>query len=313
MTTKHIQPEEAGIRLDIWLAQHEPDLSRARWQKLIQQGNVLVNGEERKTRYEVSENDEIFFEIPAAESVSLIPENIPMDILYEDIDVIVINKQPHLIVHPAPGHQTGTLVHALLYHCQDLAGIGGELRPGIVHRLDMDTSGAMVIAKNDFAMNSLQQQFKSREVHKEYLTIIRGLPAPAHGTIETLIARSTRDRKKMCVSTRSGRNAITHYETIERYEAYTLLRVTIETGRTHQIRVHMAHKGHPVLGDRQYGRSQYNDLPVQFDRQMLHAEKLSFNHPQTGEQVCFIAPIHDDMREVIRFLRDPENPAIADN
>ncbi|NCC51386.1 MAG: RluA family pseudouridine synthase [Spartobacteria bacterium] len=304
MTTAHVQPEEDGARLDVWLTQHEPDHSRARWQKLIQEGHVLVNGEVRKSRYEVHPGDEIFYEIPPPEVSILEPEDIALDILYEDSDVIVINKQPDLIVHPAPGHSTGTLVHALLHHCRDLAGIGGELRPGIVHRLDMDTSGAMVIAKNEFAMNDLQQQFRTRDVHKEYMTIVRGHPAPAHGTIDTLIARSVRDRKKMCVSSKSGRNAITHYETIETYDHFALLRVTIETGRTHQIRVHMAHKGHPVLGDRQYGRARYNDLAMEVQRQMLHAEKLSFNHPQTGEQICFIAPIHDDMRTVIRFLRE---------
>jgi 23S rRNA pseudouridine1911/1915/1917 synthase len=207
------------------------------------------------------------------------------------------------VVHPAAGHAAGTLVNALLYHCRDLAGIGGELRPGIVHRLDRDTSGALVVAKNESALRDLVRQFKARQVRKEYLALVWGQPRPAAGRVETLIGRSPRDRKKMSAQPKSGRPAVTLYETLENLGPAALLRVRIETGRTHQIRVHLAHLGHPVVGDREYGHKRPAPLPAPVPRQMLHAERLSCVHPRTGGLLVFSAPVPPDMQTLLAALR----------
>jgi 23S rRNA pseudouridine1911/1915/1917 synthase len=297
-----VQPGEAGARLDVWLGSRKPDLSRARWQELIKTGHVRVNGQARKPHYEIRENDVVDYEIPPPEPTELVAQDIPLDILFEDSDILVLNKPPGLVVHPAPGHSDGTLVNALLHHCKDLKGIGGEQRPGIVHRLDRDTSGVLVIAKNELAMARLAAQFKSREVRKQYAALVWGQPAPASGTIKTLVGRSPHDRKKMSAKPASGRPAVTHYETIQKFPESSLLRVRIETGRTHQIRVHLAHIGHPVVGDAQYGRARTTNRPVHAARQMLHAEQLAFSHPSTGLPMEFRAPIPEDMQALLKQL-----------
>ena len=297
-----VSSSDAGQRLDSWLHARIPSHSRARWQELIKSGLVHVNGAEKKTRYLLREGDMVEFEIPAPRPVELVPEDRPLDIVYEDRDLLVLNKPPGLVVHPAPGHDDGTLVNALLFHCRDLGGIGGELRPGIVHRLDKDTSGLLIVAKNEQAMAALAAQFKTHRIRKEYLALVWGRPLPASGTIDTLIGRSLRNRKKMSTRTAAGRRAVTHYTTVRAFAAVSLLRLRIETGRTHQIRVHMAHLGHPVVGDTQYGRARKNLLPAPASRQMLHAERIAFEHPRTGKALEFTAPIPGDMQELIEAL-----------
>jgi len=293
-----------AVRLDMWLSSQFTEHSRARWQALIKSGHVVVNGKPRKPNYPLHENDVVAFDIPPPQKTELIPEDIPLSILFEDNDIIVIDKPWNLVVHPAPGHASGTLVNALIHHCGELLSIGGELRPGIVHRLDRDTSGVMVVAKNEQAMNGLAAQFKSHRVHKEYVALVWGQPKPPGGTIETLVGRNPHDRKKMTARPLAGRPAVTHYETVEILGDISMLRVRIETGRTHQIRVHLTHIGHPVVGDRQYGRARKKeDLPP-VERQMLHAERLAFDHPRTGETLEFTSPLPADMRELIRALRE---------
>lgn len=295
-------PDDVGLRLDVWLTRRLPDLSRSRLQMLIKHGDITMGGKAVRPHAKVTEGLEVDVDIPPAVPVELAGEDIPLEILYEDSDIIVINKPAGLVVHPAAGHASGTLVNALLHHCGDLAGIGGELRPGIVHRLDKDTSGAMVAAKNEPAMAGLVDQFKQGQVRKEYLALVCGKPVPASGTVKTLIGRSPHDRKKMSAKPATGRMAVTHYQTQESWKEVSLLRVRIETGRTHQIRVHVAHIGHPVAGDRQYGRRQ-PALPAPVTRQMLHAETLAFRHPRTGKPLEFRAPLPADMKSLLDFLR----------
>ncbi len=292
------------VRLDIWLNAQQPSLSRARWQELIKSGHVLVNGRIRKPHYRLHDQDVVESDVPPAVPVEILPEAIPLDILFEDADILVLNKPAGLVVHPAPGHDSGTLVNALLHHCHDLAGIGGERRPGMVHRLDKDTSGVLVIAKNEGAMMSLTGQFKSRKVEKEYLALVWGHPRPASGTVETLIGRSPHNRKKMSARPLSGRPAITHYKTVEKFRETSLLKVQIETGRTHQIRVHLAYKGHPVVGDHQYGRARVTPAPAVVRRQMLHAARLSFAHPRTGLKMEFLAPLPGDFLHLLDMARE---------
>lgn len=312
-----IPPEIQNSRLDAWIAQNQPSLSRAYWQKLIKDGAVLVNGvAQTKCGYLLKGGEELTINQPEPEPTDQKAEDIPLAILYEDSDIIVINKPPNLVVHPAAGHSNGTLVNALLFHCKDLAGINGDLRPGIVHRLDKDTSGVLVVAKNDQALLALVKQFQERSLHKEYLAIVHGRPEPASGKIETLIGRSQRDRKKMAVVTNNrfydeddddeasprGREAITRYQTVEKLAKATLVKLVIETGRTHQIRVHMAHYGHPVLGDTTYGKV-VRLGEITFPRQMLHAARLVFSHPRTGQELDIRAPLPEDMEKVLAELR----------
>jgi 23S rRNA pseudouridine1911/1915/1917 synthase len=298
------QPEAAGKRLDALLAEARPEHSRARWQQLIREGHVRVGGQPRKASHEVRAGEVIEFEIPPPAPVGLVAQDIPLNILFEDTDVIVINKPPDLVVHPAAGHAEGTLVNALLHHCADLAGIGGEQRPGIVHRLDMDTSGVLVVAKSEQAMSGLTHQFKSHLVQKEYMALVWGRVEPRTGHIETLIGRSTHDRKKMSTNPEVGRQALTDYEVLEQFDDAAVLRVRIHTGRTHQIRVHLAHIGHPVIGDTVYGRARKADLPAPAERQMLHAHQLAFEHPRTGQPLSFTAPVPEDFRALWRAFRE---------
>lgn len=301
--TVHAPADAAGERVDAWLAHVRPEHSRARWQQLIRNGHVRIDGAEAVPKYRLRGGEIIAWAEPPPEPVALIPEERSLDILYEDADLLVLNKSPGLVVHPAPGHATGTLVHALLHHCADLAGIGGELRPGIVHRLDRDTSGLLVVAKRETAMRSLQAQFKQREVRKEYLALSWGHPAPETDTIRTRIRRHPSRRQVMSVDRVEGRMSVTHYETMESFLSASLLRLRIETGRTHQIRVHLAHIGHSVLGDAVYGRAHGRQAPIPIPRQMLHAARLAFTHPSTGLALEFDAPAPEDFRALIRALR----------
>ena len=296
--------DDAGRRLDRCVERRLHEFSRSRVQSLIKGGHVLVNGRGAKPHTTVREGMAVEVAVPPVEPTALVAEDIPLDVLYEDGHILVINKEAGMVVHPAAGHASGTLVNAVLHHCPDLQGIGGELRPGIVHRLDKDTSGAMVVAKNEVAMNHLVRQFKDGLVHKEYLAVVHGVPRVVSGTIETLIGRSRHDRKRMSVHTDQGRNAVSHYEVVEVFPDCCLVRVRIETGRTHQIRVHMAHFGHPVVGDTQYGRrTRAPDGGHRPGRQMLHAAFLAFAHPRTNRRRQFRAPLPDDMKTLIGTLR----------
>ena len=288
-----------------------PEISRSRVQALLKAGNVTVDGKSVRAHSKVTAGMEVELLVPPPAELEIKAEEIPLDVLHEDSALIVVNKPAGLVVHPAPGHDSGTLVNALLYYCSDLAGLGGELRPGIVHRLDKDTSGVLVVAKTDPAMLSLSGQFHDRLVKKEYVALVHGVPSPRKGTIETQIGRSWHNRKRMAVRTRNGREAITSYEVEETYEIASLLRVRIATGRTHQIRVHMTHIGCPVAGDNFYGRSSKDKcLPVIPERQLLHAEFLSFTHPVTRKEVSFTAPWPADLTQAVEALRSDENRAL---
>ncbi len=300
MSEKNV--EETGQRLDAWLAKTEPEHSRARWQALIKDGWVTLNNEQVKPNTKLRSGDQVKWTIPEPVSTDVLPENIPLNILYEDAHMIVINKPAGLVVHPAAGNETGTLVNALLHHCNDLKGIGGEKRPGIVHRLDKDTTGVMVVAKTEAAMNELARQFKARETEKEYLAIVRGVPSAQHGQIKTHMGRHPIHRKKMAAEVRNGRHAVSYYEVTETFDGAALLRIRIETGRTHQIRVHMAHLKHPVVGDTLYGRTSAARV-IRANRQMLHAAKLSIAHPDTKERMTFTASLPEDMETLLSRLR----------
>ncbi len=288
----HLLASSSGERLDRWLADQVPDLSRSRIQKLIEQGQVQVNGQVCTSRkINIRVGDRIQVTIPAAEPLDLAPEEIPLDVLYEDEQLLIINKPAGLVVHPAPGHAAGTLVNALLAHCENLAGIGGVQRPGIVHRLDKDTSGALAIAKTDLAHQHLQAQFKAKTARREYLAVVYGAPAADSGTIDAPIGRHLIDRKKQAVvpEEKGGRRAVTHWQVKERLGNYTLMQFQLETGRTHQIRVHSAHIGHPVVGDPVYGSGR--SIGVNLPGQALHAWRLKLQHPMTAEWIEAIAPL----------------------
>ena len=294
---------DQGQRIDVWLHEQLPEFSRSRIKALIKSGEITVEGVRLTAHKHVTTGMLVDVSVREAVEIGLIAEDIPLDIIFEDSDLVVVNKPAGMVVHPAPGHETGTLVHALLFHCKDIAGIGGELRPGIVHRLDKDTSGAIIVAKNEYAMANLCAQFKNREIRKEYLTVVYGIPEPPTGTINTLIGRSVHDRKKMSVSSPVGRESISHYELLEAFEAASFLQVRIETGRTHQIRVHMSHIGHPVLGDSVYcSTKRYREWEGRVLRQMLHAARIKFKHPVSGEPIEMEAPLPEDMQELLKRL-----------
>jgi 23S rRNA pseudouridine1911/1915/1917 synthase len=304
-----LQVQQTAERLDRYLAEALPDLSRARIQKLIEQGQVQVNGQVcTSKRQSVQQGNRIDLVIPDAKPVDLEAEAMPLDILYEDGALLILNKPIGLVVHPAPGHETGTLVNALLAHCDDLAGIGGVQRPGIVHRLDKDTSGAIAIAKTDAAHQNLQAQFKTKTARREYLAIVHGAPSTASGTIDAPIGRHPVDRKRMAVipETKGGRRAVTHWQVEERLGNYTLMRFQLETGRTHQIRVHSAHIGHPVVGDPVYssGRS----IGVNLSGQALHAWRLKLQHPLTQAWIEVTATPPAEFTKLLEALRR-RNPA----
>jgi 23S rRNA pseudouridine1911/1915/1917 synthase len=298
------QPEDRGLRLDAWLTRQLPELSRARIQALIAGGFITSGDRPVKASHRVAPGLTVVVAIPPPAPAEPRAEAIPLKIVHEDADIVVVDKPAGLVVHPAAGHASGTLVNALLHHCPDLQGIGGELRPGIAHRLDRDTSGLLVAAKNDAALTGLQAQFKDHAVRKVYLALVAGHPEPPAGRIESLIGRSSQDRKKMSARPSRGREAVTHYETVRRYgdKLCSLLRVRIETGRTHQIRVHLSHLGHPIVGDAVYGRGPAASLPLPARRQMLHAAELAFTHPRTGKPLSFSAPPPPDMQRLLDAL-----------
>jgi 23S rRNA pseudouridine1911/1915/1917 synthase len=293
------EKEDEGKRIDVFLAA-ELDYTRSYIKKLIVDGLVFVNGKTIKPSYKVKENDEVVVNIPEAEKIDVLPENIPLDILYEDDDIIVINKPQGMVVHPAPGNYSGTLVNALLYHCKNLSGINCILRPGIVHRLDKDTSGVMVVAKNDKAHMSLSNQIKERSVVKKYVAIVEGVIKEEEGKVEAPIGRHPVDRKKMAVI-EDGRYALTLYKVLERFKENTLIEAVIKTGRTHQIRVHMAYIGHPVVGDPIYG---FKKQKFKLEGQALHSRVLGFMHPTKGVYMEFEAPLPEYFKKLIEILRN---------
>ena len=288
-----------NMRLDAYIASKQTDLSRSNIQKLIENGEILVNNSKKKMSYKVQEGDVVQINVPEAREANIKPENIPIDIVYQDNDIIVVNKPKGLVVHPANGNPDGTLVNAIMAICKDgLSGIGGELRPGIVHRLDKDTSGLLIVAKNDKAHRIMSEQIKNRKVRKIYIALVKGVVAEKEATIDMPIGRSTKDRKKMAVR-KDGKEAVTHFKVLKRYQNYTLLEVKIDTGRTHQIRVHMAEIGHPVVGDMVYSSGK-NEFGV--EGQMLHAKSLDFKHPITGKQMHLEAPLPQYFQEVLLKL-----------
>ena len=291
--------EESGKRLDAYITSIDSEITRTAAQRLIEQGNILVNGEKKKTAYKVSNGDVITIEKEEPKEIELKAQNIPIDIIYEDDDIIVVNKPKGMVVHPANGNPDGTLVNAIMAICKDsLSGIGGEIRPGIVHRLDKDTSGLLIVAKNDKAHVNMSEQIKNHEVKKTYIALVRGVVKENEATIDMPIGRSTSDRKKMAVI-KTGRNAVTHIKVLKRYNKYTLLQVNIETGRTHQIRVHLSYIGYPIIGDWTYSNGK-NEFGVV--GQCLHAKCLEFKHPITGAEMKLEAPLPKYFEEIIQKL-----------
>lgn len=308
-----VAPEEAGLRADLFLAGREIGLSRSQVQRAVEEGQVCVNGNLIRAARKLKAGEEVAIRIPEAKPSGVVPEAIPLSIVHEDASLLVIDKPAGMVVHPAAGHSGGTLVNALLHHCHDLSGIGGVLRPGIVHRLDKGTSGLMVVAKSDQAHQELAAQFKRHEVQKTYLALVYGDPKGEGGRIESAVGRHPTDRKKMSTKSRRGRSAVSVWRVRERYGIAALLEVDIETGRTHQIRVHLTELGYPVVGDRVYGgegrvrtvgdpaaRSRMKTI----DHPALHAWRLAFAHPVTGEAMQFTAPLPEDMDGLCTFLSD---------
>ena len=293
----------SGERLDVFLTEQNQDFSRSHVQKLIADGKVMVNGQQRKANFKLTAGDEITLEIPEAVEAEILPEDIPLDILYEDKDIIVINKARGMVVHPAAGVFSGTLVNALMHHCTDLSGINGGLRPGIVHRLDKDTSGVMVAAKSDKAHLSLAQQIKDKTAHRIYQAIVYGNIKEEAGIIKGDIGRHPVDRKKMAI-VQDGKSAVTHFKVLERFGEYTLVECALETGRTHQIRVHMTHIGHPLVGDPKYGTNGKRKDNFSIQGQALHSMSLELDHPVTGERMTFNTELPEDMQKILRYLRN---------
>ncbi len=295
-----IDSTQVGRRLDAFLAMMMPELSRSQWKALIQKGLVTLNGSGTKPNQKLKDDDLLEWTIPEEPSTETLPEDIPLTILFEDEAVLVLNKPPGLVVHPAVGNETGTLVNALLFHDPAFKTLE---RGGLVHRLDKDTSGVMVVAKTEAATLELQRQFKDRETEKEYLVFAWGTP-PKRARIEPQIGRHPVHRKKQAVLEEGGRTAISNLKTLEQFAEVALVQVNIETGRTHQIRVHLLYLKHPVVGDKVYGRARKNKLPIKAERQMLHAAKLAFTHPTSGKRLSFEAPLFDDMRQFLEQLRN---------
>ncbi|MCD8158603.1 MAG: RluA family pseudouridine synthase [Clostridiales bacterium] len=296
----YCEKEDGGKRIDGFLSLVLEDISRNRIQKLIEEGNILAEGKNINKSYKIKQSDVISVIIPEAKEAEISAENIPLDIVYEDSDVIVVNKPQGMVVHPAPGHFSGTMVNALMYHCgNDLSGINGVNRPGIVHRIDRDTSGVIVTAKNDFAHSSLSAQLAEHSMTRVYKGIVYNSFSESEGTVDANLGRSPRDRKKMAVLKQGGRRAVTHYRVTENLGKYAYVEFRLETGRTHQIRVHMGYIGHPLLGDEVYGPKK---CPYNLKGQVLHAEVLGFIHPRTGEYMEFSAPLPDYFEGLLKRL-----------
>ena len=297
-----VQYAQEGERLDKFLCEIYPDFSRSFFQKLIKDQQIQVNGTFQKASYPVHATDLVGVTIPDAVETTIEPENIPLDILYEDDDVLIVNKPKGMVVHPSAGHYSGTLVNAIMYHCKDsLSGINGQIRPGIVHRIDMDTTGSLIVCKNDESHVNIAEQIKQHTVNRIYVGIVCGNVTEDEGTVEGAIGRHPVDRKKMAINKKNGKPAITHYKVLERFENYTYMQFQLETGRTHQIRVHMASIGHPLLGDALYssGRSPFKHL----QGQTLHAKTIGFVHPKNGKYMEFSAPLPEYFNNLLKLLK----------
>jgi len=294
-----IEEENVGKRLDLFVSENEVDMSRSFVQGIIEKKQVKVNGQIKKSNYKLRVGDQVQVELAEPVELQVEAEDIPLDIIYEDSDVIVINKPQDMVVHPAPGNYTGTLVNGLLYHCKDLSGINGVIRPGIVHRIDKDTSGVLVVAKNDKSHNSLAMQLKDHSMKRTYYAIVEGIVKEEEGTVRTNIGRHPVERIKMAV-VKDGKEAITNYKVLERFKSNTLVECRLETGRTHQIRVHMAHLHHPLIGDQVYG---YKKQKFKLQGQALHAKNLGFIHPTTGEYMDFDSQLPEYFQDILDKLR----------
>ncbi len=296
-----ITPEMEGERIDKCISNYLESLSRSYIQKIIKDGKAYVNDAVVKANYKVKVDDKVQFEIPDCEEPDIPPQDIPLDILYEDKDILIVNKPKDMVVHPAPGHYEGTLVNAIMFHCKDeLSGINGVLRPGIVHRIDKDTTGSIIICKNDEAHRKIAQQLKEHSITRKYRAIVYGRIMEEEGTVNAPIGRHPTDRKKMAINEKNGKPAVTHYRVLERFDKYTYIECQLETGRTHQIRVHMTSIGHPLLGDEVYGNTK---CPFKLEGQTLHAMTIGFIHPTTGEYVEYEAPLPEYFEHLLQILR----------
>ena len=296
-----ITPEMEGERIDKCISNYLESLSRSYIQKIIKDGKAYVNDAVVKANYKVKVDDKVQFEIPDCEEPDIPPQDIPLDILYEDEDILIVNKPKDMVVHPAPGHYEGTLVNAIMFHCKDeLSGINGVLRPGIVHRIDKDTTGSIIICKNDESHRKIAQQLKEHSITRKYRAIVYGRIMEEEGTVNAPIGRHPTDRKKMAINEKNGKPAVTHYKVLERFDKYTYIECQLETGRTHQIRVHMTSIGHPLLGDEVYGNAK---CPFKLEGQTLHAMTIGFIHPTTGEYVEYEAPLPEYFEHLLQILR----------
>lgn len=295
-----IHETQAGIRIDKFLSEEMPELSRSYIQKLIKEGHVTVNQSNIKANYKLNPSDTLLVEEPELKEPDILAENIPLDILYEDSDLLIINKPKGMVVHPSAGHYSGTLVNALMYYCKnELSGINGVMRPGIVHRIDMDTTGSLLVCKNDFVHQKLAEQLKVHAIRRVYHAIVHGVLKEDEGTIHAPIGRHPIDRKKMSINEKNGKDAITHYKVIQRFKNYTYIQCRLETGRTHQIRVHMASIHHPLLGDTVYGPAK---CPYKLQGQTLHAKILGITHPRTNEYIEADAPLPEYFTDLLKKL-----------
>lgn len=299
--TFEVSYEHEGERLDKYVSMLFTEQSRSFFQKLIKDGHVTVNDKAEKANYRLKIEDFVQVEIPDAVETQILPENIPLDILYEDEDLLVVNKPKGMVVHPSAGHYSGTLVNAIMYHCKNsLSGINGEIRPGIVHRIDMDTTGSLIVCKNDESHIAIAEQIKIHSINRIYRGIVCGIVKEDEGTIHAPIGRHPIDRKKMAINEKNGKDAITHYKVLERFEKYTYMEFKLETGRTHQIRVHMASIGHPLLGDPLYSNGK---CAYKLQGQTLHAMTIGFNHPKTGKYIEISAPLPNYFEKILRDNR----------
>lgn len=297
-----ISPEMEDERIDKCISNYMEDLSRSYIQKIIKDGNVFVNNHAVKANYRVKTEDSIRFILPDSVEPDIPAQDIPLDILYEDCDVLVVNKPKNMVVHPAPGHYEGTLVNAIMYHCKgELSGINGVMRPGIVHRIDKDTTGSLIVCKNDASHNAIASLLKTHDITRKYRAIVYGNIVEENGTVDAPIGRHPNNRKKMAINEKNGKRAVTHYSVLERFGKYTYIECRLETGRTHQIRVHMASIGHPLLGDEVYSDRK---SPFKLEGQVLHAMTIGFKHPQNGEYMEFEAPLPEYFEKLLNIFRN---------